>query len=77
MMNDLIISNNDYLRYGLTYPSLKGAEPLPQDEEVDTLEWDYLDNRWIDNLGNCYKTLYDVPQFNLLFKELKDIIIAE
>jgi len=65
MMNDLIISNNDYLT----------------DEEVDTLEWDDLDNSWIDNLGNCYKTLYDVPQFNLLFMNIKEssagIIIAE
>lgn len=30
--------------------------------EIEKIEWDYLENCWIDNLGNSYKSVVDVPE---------------
>ena len=41
---------------------------------IEEIEWDDLESVWIDNLGNCYKSLYDIKELNQL---LKDIIIPK
>jgi hypothetical protein len=43
----------------------KGLCYEPLDETIDSIAWDWVDNHYIDNLGNCYKTLDDIPS-NLL-----------
>lgn len=32
------------------------------EEEVGSVEWDFLEDRYIDLEGNTYKTLEDIPQ---------------
>lgn len=39
----------------------------PKEETIDTIEWDYLENAWIDNLGNIYKTAKDIPIENWIY----------
>ena len=29
---------------------------------IETIEWDDLENGFIDNLGNCYKSITDIPE---------------
>ena len=33
----------------------KSLEP-----QIETVEWDDLENAYIDNLGNCYKTITEI-----------------
>ncbi len=35
----------------------KSLEP-----QIETVEWDDLEDAFIDNLGNCYKTINDIPE---------------
>lgn len=35
----------------------KGIDPQ---QTIDTVEWDDLENCFIDNLGNCYKTITEI-----------------
>lgn len=35
----------------------KGIDPR---QTIDTVEWDDLENAYIDNLGNCYKTITEI-----------------
>jgi hypothetical protein len=60
MNSDLIYNNDDYLTDEFKDNII---------DYIDCIEWDDLENCWIDNLGNCYKTIQDIP------KELIDFII--
>jgi hypothetical protein len=33
----------------------------PQDETIEIIEYDFLENAYVDNIGNTYKTLDDIP----------------
>lgn len=35
----------------------KGIDPQ---QTIDTVEWDDLENAYVDNLGNCYKTITEI-----------------
>jgi len=31
-------------------------------DKVQYIAWDWLESRYVDNLGNCYKTLEEIPE---------------
>lgn len=39
----------------------------PSEETVNNIEWDYLENAWVDNLGNIYKNSTDIPRENWIY----------
>lgn len=43
-------------------------------EEILTIEFDYLENAYIDNLGNVYKTIDNIPEeYKHLVVPIKEI----
>ena len=41
---------------------------------ITFISWDWLENRYIDNLGTCYKTLEEIPQnYHHLVKPIKPV----
>lgn len=34
---------------------------IPEVETLETIEWCFLENRYVSNLGDCYKTIEDIP----------------
>lgn len=44
------------------------------EEDTYTIEWDYLEHRYIDDDGNMYKTIDDIPEeMQHLVKPIKPI----
>lgn len=43
-------------------------------EDIDNIEWDYLEDKYIDNQGNIYKTIEDIPEnYRQYIKPIKPI----
>ena len=41
---------------------------------IQVIEWDYLENQYIDNVGNLYKTIDDIPESSThLLKPIKPV----
>ena len=32
------------------------------EEDVEIIEWDYIEDRFIDDCGNLYKSIEDIPE---------------
>jgi len=32
------------------------------EQDIQVIDWDYLEHRYIDNVGNMYKTIDDIPE---------------
>ncbi len=46
----------------------------PTIEQITEIEYDYLEDTFIDDCGNCYKTLEDIPkELHHLVKPIKPI----
>ena len=72
MLNDVNYCTDDNLIYECTAPVRLALQPVgvasllcfaePVDESLQWIEWDDLENAWIDNLGFCYKSFQDIKE---------------
>lgn len=38
------------------------VDDAPIEKDIEVIEWDYLEHRYIDNIGNLYRTIDDIPE---------------